>query len=51
MGPIQTLDEFLNLLFRRALLIAVVALIGTVLATLFALETEWSSCDANRQNT
>ena len=37
MGPIQTLDEFLNLLFRRALLIAVVTLVGTVLATMFAL--------------
>ena len=37
MGPIQTLDEFLSLLFRRALLIAVVALVGTVLATMFAL--------------
>ena len=37
MGPIQTLDEFLSLLFRRKLLIAALTLLGAVLATLFAL--------------
>lgn len=37
MGPIQTFDEFLNLLFRRKLLIAAVTLLGAVLAVMFAL--------------
>ena len=37
MGPIQTFDELLSLLFRRKLLIAAITLAGAVLATMFAL--------------
>ncbi len=37
MGPIQTIDEFLGLLLRRRLMIAVVAVALTVLVVLYAL--------------
>jgi uncharacterized protein involved in exopolysaccharide biosynthesis len=37
MGPIQTLDEFLGLLYRRRLLIAAVTVALTVLVLLYAL--------------
>lgn len=37
MGPIQTFDEFLNLVIRRRLLIAALVLLGTILALMFAL--------------
>lgn len=37
MGQIQSLDEFLGLLLRRRLVIAAVAVLGTVLAVLFSL--------------
>ena len=37
MGPIQTIDEFLGLLFRRRLLIAAVTVALTVLVLLYAL--------------
>jgi uncharacterized protein involved in exopolysaccharide biosynthesis len=37
MGPIQTIEEFLNLLLRRRLLIAVLVLLGSVVAVMLAL--------------
>lgn len=37
MGPIQSFDEFLNLLFRRWPLIALVLAVGTLLSVLIAL--------------
>ncbi len=37
MGQIQTLDEFLGLLLRRRLVIAAVAVLGTVLSLMYAL--------------
>lgn len=37
MGPIQTLDEFLNLLFRRRWLILGVVIVGTLLSVLVGL--------------
>ncbi|MFV0493071.1 MAG: GumC family protein [Pseudorhodobacter sp.] len=37
MGPVQTLDDFIGLLFRRRLLIAVVTILGIILSVLYAL--------------
>ncbi|WP_151718850.1 Wzz/FepE/Etk N-terminal domain-containing protein [Gemmobacter serpentinus] len=42
MGPIQSIEEFVNLLLRRRLLIAVLVLLGTVVAIMLALSRSQS---------